>query len=132
MKYQTALYENAVVRHYRWLDKCVDLIDGTKVRTSPPTGDALRRRAVFSGYERIHCLLFQTLTTHDGLIFHMNGPIERWNGDRYVCQFSNIDTWLRDNLVIMVCSTTSMETKHTCFDTGFKPEIQERFRNPKN
>lgn len=43
-----------------------------------PGGPIANQYTVYSGYKRSHCLLYQTITTLDGLIFHMYGPEFVW------------------------------------------------------
>ena len=40
------------------LDKCIGLIDGTKIQISRPSGPTSRPRGVYSGQRRIHCLYY--------------------------------------------------------------------------
>ena len=58
------------------LTRCVCFIDCTKIRMCRPSGDNAYQRAVYSGHKRIHCLIYQTVTTPDGLMFGMYGPVE--------------------------------------------------------
>ncbi|KAE8976455.1 hypothetical protein PF005_g25832 [Phytophthora fragariae] len=55
--------------------------DGTKIpicRPSPRRGHRSEnlQRQVYSGHKRVHCLLFQGLSTPDGLCIHFFGPYE--------------------------------------------------------
>lgn len=58
------------------LPRCVGFIDCTKIRMCRPGGANAYQRAVYSGHKRIHCLVYQTVTTPDGLMFALYGPVE--------------------------------------------------------
>lgn len=58
------------------LHRCVGFIDCTKVRMQRPGGHGSLQRSVYSGHKRMHCLIYQTLTTPDGLMFALYGPEE--------------------------------------------------------
>jgi len=79
MKERAAVYAQRVLEKGGPLDNCVGFIDGTGVFVARP-GGALHR-SVYSGHERNHMLKFQTVTTPDGLSFHLYGPVE---GRRHV------------------------------------------------
>lgn len=100
MKERAPWYAEAVVRHGGWVDRCIGFIDGTKLKIAHPFGDALLQRAGFSGYKIGQYLVFQTLTTQDGLILHIIGPVEGLLGDRYIYRYSEMYSWLRDYLAI--------------------------------
>lgn len=56
------------------LDTCVGFIDCTKIMISRPGGHGSMQKSVYSGHKRKHCLIYQTLTTPDGLMFALFGP----------------------------------------------------------
>lgn len=58
------------------LERCVGFIDCTKIRMCRPGGHNSYQRAVYSGHKRVHCLIYQTITTPDGLMFALYGPVE--------------------------------------------------------
>ena len=75
-------------------------IDGTKIKICRPGGQSANQRSVYSGHKRVHCLVSQTLSTPDGLIFHIYGPVEGRHSDRYMYRASDIEKWLRETLLI--------------------------------
>ena len=68
------LYANSIKNAGAPLDSCVGFIDCTKIQMCRPGGHGSIQRSCYSGHKRYHCLIYQTLTTPDGLIFHMYGP----------------------------------------------------------
>ena len=56
------------------LDTCVDVMDCTKIKIRRPRGHGSLQRDSYSGQNRMHCLICQTITTRDGLIFSLYGP----------------------------------------------------------
>lgn len=52
----------------------IGFIDCTKIEITIPGGPGFNKRACYSGHKRFHCLIYQTITTPDGLIFHLFGP----------------------------------------------------------
>ena len=56
------------------LDNCVGFIDCTRTQMCRPVGANAMQRSVYSGHKRFHCLIYQTITTPDGLIFSMYSP----------------------------------------------------------
>ena len=63
------LYASAIKDKGAPLDNCVGFIDCSKIQMSRPGGDGEAQRACYSGHKRMHCLVYQTITTPDGLIF---------------------------------------------------------------
>ncbi|PXF46694.1 hypothetical protein BWQ96_03520 [Gracilariopsis chorda] len=80
------------------LDKCVGFMDGTNLYISRPKGSA--QHATYIGHKRRNCLKFQALSTPDGLIFHIFGPVEGRRHDMMVYRHSNIDEELSTTLCI--------------------------------
>lgn len=68
------LHADAIYAAGAPLDRCVGFIDCTKVRMSRPGGHGSMQRSTYSGHKRMHCLVYQTLTTPDGLMFALHGP----------------------------------------------------------
>lgn len=56
------------------LNRCVAIIDCTKIKMNRPKGQGSMQRSGYSGQKRFHCLIYQTVTTADGLIFSWYGP----------------------------------------------------------
>jgi hypothetical protein len=80
------------------LRDCVGFIDCTKIQVSRPGGPAANQRALFSGHKRYHCLSYQTVTTPDGLIFHMYGPEEERRHHTTLYRKSNMNYHLSRSL----------------------------------
>ena len=68
------LYADSIKSAGAPLDSCVGFIDCTKIQMSRPGGHSSLQRSCYSGHKRFHCLMYQTVTTPDGLIFHLYGP----------------------------------------------------------
>lgn len=98
LKSRSALYANAIVESGGTLTHCVGFIDGTKIKISRPGGPTTNQRSVYSGHKRMHCLSFQTISTPDGLIFHVFGPIEGRQPDAYLYLKSNLEQYLQQYL----------------------------------
>ena len=58
------------------LDRCVGFIDCTKIRMCRPSGHTSYQGSVYSGHKRVYCLIYQTITTPDGLMFSLYGPMD--------------------------------------------------------
>lgn len=56
------------------LDSCDDFTDCTKFKMCRPGGANLNQRSVYSGHNRIHSFVYQTITTPDDLLFSLYGP----------------------------------------------------------
>jgi len=100
MDKRAPLYARSIQENGGALNSCVGFIDGTKIKMARPSGPAMHQRAVYSGHKRFHCLTYQTISTPDGLIFHLFGPIEGRRADAYLYHASDIDDILRVNLNI--------------------------------
>ena len=48
----------------------------------------------------MHCLVYQTITTPDGLIFHLHGPEVGRRHDLTLLRSSQIESTLQENMVI--------------------------------
>lgn len=94
------LYAQCIVTSGGLLDKCVGFIDGTNIKMARLGGSRTLQRATYSGHKRIHCLSYQTVTTPDGLIFHLYGPVEGRQPDRFLYRKSNLDAVLQESLSI--------------------------------
>ena len=90
------MYASAVYNHSNCLDKSVAFIDQTKIKICRPGGRSAKQRSVYSGNMRIHCLVYQTLSTPHGLIFSYLGPAEGKHSDRYMNRASDVEKWLRE------------------------------------
>jgi nuclease HARBI1 len=82
------------------LSNCVGFIDCTKIQISRPGGPSANQRALFSGHKRYHCFSYQTITTPDGLVFHMYGPEEGRRHDTTPYRKSDMNLHLSESLTI--------------------------------
>ena len=48
----------------------------------------------------MHCLVYQTITTPDGLIFHLHGPEVGRRHDLTLLRNSQIESTLQENMLI--------------------------------
>lgn len=71
---RAALYAAAIHDKGAPLPACIGFIHCTKIRMSRPGGSTTLQRSVYSGHKCFHCLIYQTVTTPDALVFHMYGP----------------------------------------------------------
>lgn len=94
------LYAESICCRGSPLDKCVGFIDCTKIQMQRPGGANTNQRAVYSGHKRFHCLVYQTITTPDGLIFHMHGPQVGRRHDITLYRQSGLDDILENSLLI--------------------------------
>lgn len=60
-----------------------------------PGCDGQMQKSCYSGHKRMHCLIYQTITTPDGLIFHMYGPEVGRRHDLTLLRQSNIEPQLQ-------------------------------------
>lgn len=72
------------------LPRCVGFIDVTKVLICRPGGPNQIQQSVYSGHKRVHCLLFCTVTTPDGLIFFATALLK---DEDMICLCWNILGW---------------------------------------
>jgi len=98
MAERAAVYADAVRRRGAPLQTCVGVIDVTAIHVSRPC-DGLQR-ACYSGHKRRQVLTFQSVTTPDGLVFHMYGPHEGRRNDTVMYYESGQDEDLRQTLLI--------------------------------
>jgi nuclease HARBI1 len=77
---------------------CVGFIDGTLVEIALPRG--MLQRAAYSGHKRRPGLMWQVITTPDGMLFHIFGPYEGRRHDMDLYAESGLDNILGENLLI--------------------------------
>lgn len=94
------LYADAIKNNGAPLDSCIGFIDGTKIQMNRPSGGNHIQRACYSGHKRFHCLIYQTITTPDGIIFHMYGPEEGRRHDMTLYRNSGIDGIMANSLKV--------------------------------
>eukprot|EP00171_Calliarthron_tuberculosum_P001540 IDg1540t1 len=63
-------------------------------------GASTLQRSCYSGHKRFHRLVYQTITTPDGLILHLYGSMEGRQPDAYLYRQSGIDEDLRHHYVV--------------------------------
>jgi len=95
---RAAVYADAVRRRGAPLQTCVGFIDGTAIHVARPGGGL--QRACYSGHKTQHVLKFQSVTTPDGLVFHMYGPHEGRCHDMVLYYESGLDDDLRQTHLI--------------------------------
>lgn len=78
----------------------VGFMDGSKICMAHPCGMNTVQHSCYSYRKKFHCLVYQTITTPDGLIFHMIGPVESQKPDAYLYRASKIDENLSTHLHI--------------------------------
>lgn len=82
------------------LDRCVGSIDCTKIRMQRPGAEHENQQSVYSGHKRMHCLIYQNLTTPDGLMFALYGPEVGRRHDLTLLRNSNWNEILHNSLLI--------------------------------
>ena len=82
------------------LPHCIGSIDCTKIQMTRPDGSAVLQLSVYSGHKRFHCLIYQTVTTPDGLLFYMYGPEMGRRHDMMLYRESGMDGILQSTFHI--------------------------------
>lgn len=98
MSSRADLYRTVIENSGAPLDRCVGFIDATNVYVARPSGIA--QRATFNGHKRRNAVKMQSVTTPDGLIFNVGGPIEGRRHDMTLFRLSNIEEDLARALLI--------------------------------
>lgn len=99
MSRRAAMYAEHIHEHAP-LDTCVGYMDCTKQKVSRPGGHNRNQRALYTGHKRTWCLKWQTVSTPDGLIFHIWGPEDGRRHDSTLYRKSDIDSILEHGLLI--------------------------------
>lgn len=68
------MYEKAIHDYDDPLNNCVGFIDCTCIQIARPRGLRTFQEAKYFGHMRTHCLIYQTVTTPDGLLVSMYVP----------------------------------------------------------
>lgn len=100
MQARANLYAEVLRQNNCPLDSCVGFIDCTKIRMTRPGGHGSNQRSCYSGHKRMHCLIHQSLSTPDGLIYALYGPVEGRRHDLTVLRQSNWEDVMEGSLVI--------------------------------
>lgn len=82
------------------LDKCVKIIDCTKIKLQGPEGLNNSQRAVQTEHERFLCLIYQSTTTHNSLIFHKYDPEVGRRHDTFLHSQNEMDLIMQESLLI--------------------------------
>lgn len=128
LKERSESYAESIRQSGSSLEKCVGFIDCTKIRMARPGGRSSLQKACYSGHKRFHCLSYQTLTTPDGLIFALYGPIEGRRHDLTLLRKSGWSEILESNL-------SNGETQYYVYGDGaydIRPWLQRPFRGHLN
>ena len=100
MRERAPMYAERVRAKGAPLERCVGFMDCTKIRMERPGGINSLQRACYSGHKRMPCLVYQTVTTPDGLIFSLYGPVVGRRHDLTVLRESGLNEELQNCLNI--------------------------------
>lgn len=89
MQESDEIYADVLKENGYFLEKYVGFIDGTKIRITRPGGHGWLKRAAYSGYKRMNCLVYQSMSTPDRPIVSLGGPVEGRRHDMTLFQRSN-------------------------------------------
>ena len=67
------MYAERIHRAVAPHDSFACFIDCTRIQMSRPSGHSSLQRSCYSGHKLFHYLMYHTVTTPDGLIFHLHG-----------------------------------------------------------
>ena len=81
---------NAVKAQGGEVDNVWGFIDGTRRKVCRPKSGAAQR-SVYSGHKRYHGSKYQTISTPDGMIAHLHGPIEGRLHDHTLLKHSKVE-----------------------------------------
>lgn len=99
MEQRAALYASHI-HEQAPLDNCVGYMDCTKQKVARPGGHNSNQRALYTGHRRTWCLKWQSVSTPDGLIFHLWGPEDGRRHDSTLYNKSGMDAILEDGLLL--------------------------------
>ena len=74
MEETTEMYAKAIHEQGAPFSNRVGFIECTKIAMCRSGGRRSLQSSVYSRLKRFHCLIYQTITTPDGLMFHLFGP----------------------------------------------------------
>jgi len=93
------MYAAAIHDRSQALSNCIGFIDGTVIAVSRPS-DHEAQNVAYNGHKRKHALKYQAVTTPDGLILHVYGPLEGRRHDWTLYMRSGLDESLGDLLLV--------------------------------
>lgn len=99
MEHRAALYASHIHENAP-LPNCVGFMDCTKQKVARPGGHNSNQRALYTGHKRTWCLKWQSVSTPDGLIFHLWGPEDGRRHNSTLYNKSGIDSILEDGLLL--------------------------------
>lgn len=73
---RAAIYASTFVDSGLLLESLIAFIDCTKTQIKRLEGANYSQQSVFWGYKRNYCLIHQTMSTPDGLVDGLHGPVE--------------------------------------------------------
>ena len=97
LRSRAIIYSECIPRRSDAAPNCFGFLDGTKVKMCRPGGNSAYQRSAYSGHKRYHCPLYQTVSTTDGLIFHLYEPIEGRKPDSYLYRMSSLEEELKEH-----------------------------------
>lgn len=94
------MYAKAIQEKGTPLENVVGFIDSTKIQICLSCGRGSLLLVTYSGHKYFHFLIYQTVTTSDGLMYYMYGPeVGRWH-DMTLYQVSGLGNVLEVVLAI--------------------------------
>lgn len=70
---------------------CFGFIDGTAKRINRPAGVSVKQQAMYDGHHRFHGFEYQGITTPDGIVIMLFGPVPGRMNDLYMVKASNLE-----------------------------------------
>lgn len=98
MQERASKYDEAIHTAGAPLEDCVGFIDGTNIYIARPKGSG--QRATYNGHKRRNAIKMQAITTPDGLMFHVAGPVEGRRHDMTLFRQSGVAGVLQEALII--------------------------------
>lgn len=83
MEERPPIYAYSIHKSGGTLDECLGFVNGTKIRMSRPGDNGTSQESAYSGHKKVQCIIYQTLTTSNGLIFLLYGLAEGRSLDLY-------------------------------------------------
>jgi hypothetical protein len=105
------------------LTDCIGFIDGT---VRPICRPGKNQKAVYNGHKRVHSLKYQSVTSPEGLIIHLFGPIEGARHDSFLLAESG----LREKIELHCCINSIQKYLYGDPAYGLKSWLQCPISNP--